>query len=217
MPSHHPLRYALVTLLLTGTAHAGNNEVTVGSHTRSLRTSSANAVTDDNLAGAQLQYGRRLALDVVPRLEVWMTATYLAGNLTGTPFRSMATAVRTDDFLIGGRARYFVLSHLAATAHVAAGAARTSLSLSSGADEVKDAGWGSIADAAVGLDLLLVSRPRFTCGLRLDLGYLATSGVALAPAAEKDSDMLQLTTAQASIGQLDLSGRYVAFTFLAQF
>ena len=210
------LRTALVSLLLVGTAHAGNNEVSIGSSNRSLRSDSANAITPDNLGSFELAYGRRLDLPLVPSLELWATAHYSYGALDGNLF-SMATEADSHVLTAGGRARYFVLSHLAATARLDVGTARTSLTVEGQEGDVSDAGWGGVLGGAVGVDLLVVAKSAFSCGFRFDLGYVAMTGVALAPAAAKNPDMLEIDTDQASVGHLDLGGRYASLTFLAQF
>lgn len=213
------MRLALTTLLLVGTAHAGtneNNEVSIGSSNRSLRADSANAITPANLDSFELAYARRLDLELVPRLELWAAGHYGYGGLDGNLF-TMATRADSHVFTVGGRARYFVVSRLAATARLDVGTARTSLLIEGREGDVSDAGWGGVLGGAVGVDLVVVAKRHFSCGVRFDLGYVAMTGVALAPAAASDPDRLEIATEQASIGHLDLGGRYASVTLLAQF
>src|SRR5687768_12212918 len=101
---------ALIALTLVAgaatSAHAGNHEIAMGSYNRALRTSSANAVTDETLGGGQLGVARALRLDLYPKLEVWATAGFNWGGAEGTLFQTMTTEVDSYGFTLGGRARY---------------------------------------------------------------------------------------------------------------
>jgi len=212
---------ALLALLLvagaTTTASAGNHEVTFGSFNRALRSSSANAVTDDTLGGGQLGVARALGLGLYPRLEVWATAGFGWGAASGTLFQSMTTEVDTLGFTLGGRARYALHRHLQASARLDLGTARTALSLTGNGHTVSDASWGGTATTALGLDVMLVAKPRFSLGFRFELGYVTATAVALSPREASDSSKIELDAMQASIGRLDLGGRFLSFAILSQF
>src|SRR5690606_34187492 len=67
------------TTAATATAYADNNELTIGGTARALRTTSANALTDDSLGGGTFAYARRLDLELLPGLELWPEATFAWG------------------------------------------------------------------------------------------------------------------------------------------
>jgi hypothetical protein len=211
------MRALLALVLLTATAHAGNNEVTFGSHNRALRTSSANAVTDETLGGIQLGVARDLHLDLFPKLEVWATGGYYYGVASGTLFQTMTTDVDSFGFTFGGRARYSLHKYVKVSARLDVGPAHQSLTLEGNGHTVSDGAWGGTATAAVGVDVMMVAKERFSLGFRFDLGYVAATGVALSPREEGDSSKIELEAMQASIGHLDLGGKFLAFSLLSQF
>jgi hypothetical protein len=210
------MRTFLVIAVLGSTAYAGN-EVSIGSTDRALRSSSADAVTGDSYVGGQLGIAHQLHVDL-PDLSLWATGTLQWGGATGTLF-DLSTDLSQSAYLVGGRARYAVVSHVDAIAHLQVGVAHTSLSLTdSMSREVSDSGWGGIAEGAVGVELLAVQQPAFTFGLRLELGYVASSPVTLAAKSQHPDDgTLRLQMTQASLGSLDLSGPYAGIAAVSRF
>lgn len=212
------MRLALVLVLATAAAaHAGErNELTIGSGARALRSNSANAVTSDSLGTGTLTYGRRLDLVDVPRLQTWVTGAFSWGAADGALFQ-MDTAIDTLAFAAGARARYVLHPNLAVGARVELGTARTALALDGGNHHVSDAGWGATFGAALGADLYAIARPKFALGLRFELGYLAMTAPALSPREDGDDSTIMLAGTQASIGHLDLGGRFFTVALVAQF
>ena len=198
-------------------AYAGNNEVTSGSYNRALRTSSANAVTDETLGGGQLGVARSLRLDLYPKLEVWATAGFIWGSAEGTLFQTMTTEIDSYGFTLGGRARYALHRHVHLSGRLDLGPSHQSLTIHGNGHTVSDGAWGATVTAAVGLDLMIVAYPRFAFGFRFDLGYVMANGVVLSPHEEGDSTKIELDAKQASIGKLDLGGKFFAFSVLSQF
>ncbi|MGE0869882.1 MAG: hypothetical protein AB7P03_15055 [Kofleriaceae bacterium] len=204
-------RVALVVLAVigvSGDAHAERNELGLGPSLRALRTDSANALTDQSFAGPAVSYARELGLELVPRLQLFAAAGIAGGGVDGEMFQSMATHVRQLSFTVGGRARYALHRLVAATARVDVGAARTSLELDMVGRTASDHGWGAITTAALGCEL--VSRmPRHASiqlGIRLELGYVATTAVSLTPRVANGDDTIELPAMESPIGQLSLSG-----------
>jgi hypothetical protein len=208
---------ALALVLICSTAYAGN-ELSIGSSNRALRSSSADALTGDSLTGGQLGAAHQLHVGITG-VAVWATGAMWWGGAKGSLFSDLATDLGQSAYLVGGRARYAVVPHLAATAHVQVGLAHTSLALTDSMDrKVSDASWGGIAQGAVGLDLLAVDQARFTLGVRLELGYVAASAVTLTgKASHPDDGTLRLQMTQASLGQLDLSGPYAGIAVVSEF
>lgn len=214
-----PILAALLLLAAVAPATAGNNELSTGSFTRALRSSSANALTEDSLGGGGFAYARVLPLDVLPGVEVWGTGAMSFGTATGQMFQTLDTEIDTMHYTAGARARYPVFRWLVANARLDLGLQRAAVSLrDSAGHSASDTGWGAISTGALGLELLAVSHPRFSLGLRFELGYFADTDIGLtAKSDEPDEDTLELERMEASLGHLDLGGRFFAFTVISQF
>ncbi len=220
-------RLPLLCLLLLGAAAAparagDRNELTFGSWNRALRSPSANAVTDDNLVGGALTYARDLRIRPVPGLAVWAVGSFTWAGATGTMFQTLATDVGVLGLSAGGRARYHLHGRVALSARLDVGGARTSLRLEDAMGHTAaDKRWGGLATAAVGLDLLAIAGPRFTLGLRAELGYAAAFAPALTASpdgdGDEDGDVIRLPMSEASLGHLDLGGRFFGVSLVSQF
>jgi opacity protein-like surface antigen len=210
---------ALALGAATPVARAGErNEVTLGTWNRALRSPSANAVTEDNLVGGALTYGRDLGLRPDPRLAVWAVGAFTWSGADGVMFQTLGTDVDVLGFSAGARARYTLHERVIASARLDAGAARTHLQLSDGTGPIAEgARWGVIATAAVGLDLLAVANPYFSLGLRLELGYTAAQAPALTLSPTGGGgEAMPLPMHEASIGHLDLGGRWAGLSIVAR-
>ena len=212
---------ALIVLLLASTASADtNHEVVLGSQIRSLHASSANALTDDSLAGPVLGYAYRLPIELAPKLELWGTGLFTAGLVDGEMFQTLATEIRSLQFSAGVRARYPLWrSIVVANARLDAGAQRVAMSLEDMADHTaQDAGWGAISTAAVGLELVPLAFRSFGLSFRVEYGYTMAQGIELAAKSEgAPEDTIELDRMAASIGHLDIGGRFLTFTLTTRF
>jgi hypothetical protein len=200
---------ALISVLgLASVASADTHEISMGTTNRTLRTSSANALTGDSLGGGALSYAHALGLDLLPGLALWAEGSFGWGSADGTMFRTLSTEISTLSWSVGGRARYPLRNRVVATARLDLGMARSAVQLRDDqAHTASDHGWGATSQAALGIDLLAVRRPTFALGLRLELGYIATTPVSLTAAPAPGSDgTLQLEMTAASLGTLNLSG-----------
>ena len=199
-------------------AHADpNDELTLGTQTRALRSSSADALTDQGYVGGQLSFARRLE-SPQPLLQLWATAGFDWGGASGEMFQTLTTNIGSVGFTVGGRARYVVRPHLAVSARLDLGEQHVSLEL---ADQngrtASDAGWGLLAKTAAAVDLFAVDNQGFALGLRAEIGYVAARGVVLAPKSPHDDTQLSIMTGGASIGHLDLGGPYFSISAVSQF
>jgi hypothetical protein len=207
-----------ILLAAAAPARAGGNEVHVGSFNRALRSPSANALTEDSLVGSELGYARRIA--VLPRLVLWATAGMTIGTAEGTLFQTLTTHLDSVGFALGGRLRYELHRHVALHARLDGGPASTSVSLRDAmGHSAEDTRWGAVGTGALGIDLLAYASPRFSIGVRLELGYASATAVRLdaRPGDDAGDSELTLATMRASLGDLDLGGRFFAFTFVSQF
>lgn len=217
------MRALLAILLLSASgslAHAGDNELSMGSGTRALRADSANALTEDGLGGGGVAYARRLPLAVAPGLELWATGSAWWASAEGTMFQTLATTIDVQQYAVGARARYALWRrHVVGSARLDLGLAENTVGLRDGAGHTAgDSGWGALATGALGLELLAIAHPRFSVGMRFELGYVAATATELiAKSDQPDDDTLQLDRMQASLGHLDLGGRFFAMTLVAGF
>jgi len=213
------MRIAIALVLLTTLAHAGDNEVSVGFSDRALRTSSANAVTRDSLAGGTLGYARGIDVAPLPGLSLRAEGNFAWGEADGVMFQALGTELRTLAFTVGARAVYELVPHIVASARLDVGAARAALAIRDDAGHsARDNGWGALTQAALGLDLYALYRPRLTLGFRFELGYIATTSIGMTATPDSSSDdTLQLQMTAASLGGLNLSGPVLAGSFVSQF
>ncbi|CAN5923356.1 hypothetical protein BH11MYX3_BH11MYX3_21600 [soil metagenome] len=194
-----------------------HNEISLSSYARALRSSSANAVTADGLFGGALGYAREIKLGLMPRLETWATGNFSWGGADGTMFSTLTTEVRTLSFTVGGGARYFVFDRLAVGGRLDVGTARAALTLEEGSRSLHDSGWGGTGTAAASIDMLAIAARSFKLGLRFELGYSMTTAIDLAPSEANDASTIQLEMSQASLGHLDMGGRFFSFALMSQF
>lgn len=214
------MRPLLLSLLVTSTTYASNNEVELGSTTRAMRSSSADALTGDSLVGGGIDIGRRLVIDLPRRFSLWSDAGVTWSGATGEMFSVLATDLFDTTLTAGLHLRYTPVRNLAVSAGVAIGAQHAELSITDSMGHVaSDAAWGAVARASIKLDLLAVDFTRFACGVRIELGYLASQGIALVPTEQRtdDADTLHIPMSEASLGHLDLGGAFIHVGLVSQF
>jgi hypothetical protein len=212
------MRTAIALILLTATASAGNNELTITETSRALRTSSANAITEDSLIGGELAYSRKLDVSFMPKLELWTVGTFAWGVADGTMFQTLTTELDTLALTVGARARYRLHHRLDASARLDIGATRAAFSVRDDMDHsASDAGWGAITGAGVGIDCYAFRGQRYALAFRLELGAVATSSIPLTATPDSSGEgTLQLEMTAASLGSLNLSGPVFAASIVGQ-
>jgi hypothetical protein len=213
------MRIAIALLFISTTAYAEGHEVSYGGGFRALHKPSANAVTNDSLGGGVLGYAHALDVEPMPGLAVWAEAGMGWGGTNGTMFQTLSTDVSTISFTAGGRARYELHRLAAVSAHLDLGTARAAFSLRDDAGHTaSDHGWGAVTNVGAALDLFAIRNRRFALGLRVDLGYVAASGIDLVATPESSSDgTLQLQMTAAGLGTLDLSGSTFGVSLVSEF
>lgn len=212
------MRALITLLLLTSTAHAGTNEITLGSSSRTLRSASANAITADSLGSGRLAYAHDLGLDLAPKLRVLVEGALTWGSASGTLFQTATTDLTTFGLLVGARAEYRVYRHLTAGARLDAGTGYADLTLREDGHSAADSRWSGLVDAAIGVDALAVQRKRFSLGVRVELGYAIQHVPPLAPQrADGDDTAIKLEMMGASLGHLDLDGPYLGLSAVSSF
>jgi hypothetical protein len=214
------MRRAIVLFLLSAaaTAHADGHEMWIGESARALRTSSANALTDDGLFGGSAGYAYLIGRDIVPHLELWAHGAIGGGTATGEMFQTLDTEIHAFQMTVGGGVRYELHPRVAALARLDVGTLRAAVAIRDDAGHSAcDHGWGAMTSAGVGLDLYAIRRPRFSLGLRFELSAVATSSIPLTATPDSaDGDTLQLDMTAAPLGSLNLSGPSFAFSLVGQ-
>lgn len=199
-------------------ADTNHDELWLGGGSRALRSSSANALTDANLAGTTLGYARDLGLAIVPDLAVWAEAGMATGDAQGTMFQTLATEISTIGLTGGLRARYQLHRLIAASARFELGAQRARVAITDHAGgSASDHGWGTMAQVGAAFDLFAVTRPPFGIGMRAELGYVAAQAISLTARRDTGGDTLMLPASEAALGNLDLSGPTFAVSLVGQF
>jgi len=214
------LAAATAAVIATPAAHADTNrdELWIGGGTRGLGSSSANALTGDNLSGTSLGLARDLGIAVLPHLAVWAEAGLTTGDANGVMFQSLYTELNALGLTGGLRARYQLHRLIAASARLDLGAQRASLAISDHAgSSASDHGWGAMAQASAALDLFAVARPPFGIGLRAELGYVMAQAISLTAHRDATGDTLMLPMTEVGLGHLDLSGPTFALSLVGQF
>lgn len=214
------MRALLALALMTSVASASSNEIVLGSQALSLRSDSANALTEQNLPGIVLGYAHALDLSLADRVDLWATGTFVWGTTDGTMFQTIDTSLETQQWTVGGRGRYGLLRWLDATARLDVGATRASVTLvDTDGRASRDHGWGATVQAAIGAEVWArSSRTGRGIGFRLEIGYAATSPISLTPTPEgSDDGTLTLPMQAASFGSLALHGTTIGAVVAAQF
>jgi len=193
-----------------------DDELSFGGGARALRSSSANALTDDNLGGVDFGYARELAV-LGPDLGVWVEAGTTIDAARGEMFQVMTARLGVVDLTAGLRVRYALHRRIAASARVSGGAQRTSVEISGNGARATDATWGAMVATTVAVDLLAVTAPRFGLGVRAELGYVRAQARSITLHDDTASTALQLPLMDAALGRLDLSGPTFGVSLISQF
>jgi hypothetical protein len=224
-------RSVVAILLVTATAHAGNDELSIGVSNRALLTSSANAVTGDGLVGGALTYSRRLGLQLGDDLALWIDGRFIWGAVDGTMFDSMASELDTLALVAGARVSYPFMRHvprlsetplvqnIGLTGRIGVGTARAALAIRDyNGGEARDAGLGATSEVALGLELSAPTKPTFSLGLRLEAGVTIAEAIPLQAEMEQGGAQIIVLDADAApLGALDLTGPFVLLSALGQF
>jgi len=214
------MRALLLLLLFPALAHANtNDELAYGGWVRALHSPSANAVTDQSLAGPEVSYARELVPDLVlPKLSLWVMASFGGGDATGSMFQVMTTEIGYLEFTAGARAHYELWPFLVAGARIEAGTARASLAIENAGERYTDHGWGAVTEGALSLELRPYAGRRFACGVRGELGFATASAIELTPRASRPDDgTIELPMTRSSLGHLDLGGTTATLSIFAAF
>ena len=211
---------ALIVILFLATAAHAEHEALFGSHIRALHSSSANALTEDSLSGPTFGYGYRLPVKLLSKLELWGTASMQFGFVDGEMFQTLDTTTHSFELALGARARYPLWRQFVyANARLDAGTERVWVKLEDMQHhEAQDVGWGAISTAAIGLEVNPLALSSWSLGFRAELGMVMTSGIGIDARADgPPDDTIELDRMAASLGHLDLGGRYFSFTVTSRF
>jgi opacity protein-like surface antigen len=213
------MRLALLLLCAAASpALADDNEVSIGFTGRSLRSNSANAVSDDNLAGGELTYARGVPVELPGDVGIQLIGGFNWNSVSGTMFNTMQTDVGSTGFSVGLRARYAIHKRVVANARADLGMNHTSLDLEMNGRTLSDAKWHAVTRGSLGVDVYAAQTNRVSVGARFEFGYVLATEAELAPREDtSDGETIMLPETQASIGGLDLGGRYFSVSFVLGF
>jgi hypothetical protein len=207
----------LVLAATTSTAAHADTELGIGMVDRALHSPSANALTSDSLFGGTLAVSHALHVGP-PQIALWLTGSMTVAAATGTMFE-MDTTIAQEAFQGGVRARYPLSPHVGAIARAEVGMSNVDIKLADPVNQtLSDHAWAPLATGALGLEWSGLEDHGMAMGVRLELGYTACAPVELtAKTHPPDDGTLRLPMTQASLGSLDLSGKYLAASLLVRF
>ena len=135
-------------------------------------------------------------------------------------FSVLGTDLFDTTITAGLHLRYQPIRNIGISAGVAIGAQHASLSITDTmAHTASDTAWGAVARASTQVDLLAIDLPRFSFGLRAELGYLFSQGIELVPTEQRTdaADTLHIPMSEASLGHLNLGGAFINIGLVSQF
>lgn len=213
---------ALVLGLLAaaaGQARAERFELGIGASIHQAASSSVHAVHD----GTRVDFSLLGAMPLTRTagLDILVDASLDTGTATGTTFRRMDAETSAVIALVGARARLPLTGRLSVHGRAALGMGRVAVDMQDPASSwsMRDSGYSGSAYLGAGLDFLPVrpGKSAPTMGLRLELGYLRMTPVALTTGATGDDDALAIPTTGTDLGDLDLSAFTTRLSFVSRF
>lgn len=217
---------AALALVAAGSAHAEPAwRVDIGSSTRWLGSTSAASLTTDNLSTANFGAEHRIATVTAPfaiPVEIAGGVGVSFGSSMGTVFQRLSTEIDTTELVAAAHATAHLGNRVALSARASLGASRVAVTLAdlytTELTPVDDHGWGTVSAASLGAEFAPVALQKFRLGVGAEVGYVATSAIALHayPSDRPDGD-LSIATTYASIGHLDLDGWAFRFSVHAAF
>lgn len=228
-PVHRLVLAAAAVCLLASPAAADRYELSLGSSTRYMHSSSVDALTGDDSAGVfSMAAGFKLDRPTLLGLDLLVDVAYEGGTATGTTFQRMHSETSMHAGLLGARLRWNVSERGSFYGRGAVALTRLRLDLIDAYDDgprVGDRGWSGGVYLGGGIEVLPIrrvrdQRERFALGFRLEGGYLATSAVTMR-AVPRGQDVMdgaiRIPTEFASLGDLDISALSLRFAVVGRF
>ncbi len=209
----------LGVVLAQAPAHAERFDLSIGSTVRYARSASVDALSaDDAHSFFSLIGAVRLDRPLIPGFDLFLEGTFETGSIEGTSLRRIDSSTGITGAMVGGRVQRSLPRRITGFARVGFGMSKMSLSLTDrlgGAATLRDSAYVGTTYVAAGLEFLPIRRRdaggavRFAMGLRVEVGYLASTSAEMYANPENDGDdsALRIPTAPASLGTLDASGR----------
>lgn len=214
------------SIAVASRAHADRLELGIGSTSRFTHADSVLAVHDSRSTGFSMDTAFRWAS--FAGFDLLADASFDTDTAWATTFQRMHTATTTQVVLLGVRVRRSLPYAASAHARLALGATRLGLQIDDldGRSQVADHGRATSAYIGAGIDCVPL-RPRmangremFSLGVRVELGYLATTAVGFS-AESPDPDMpdgtIEIPARAASLGDLDMSALTLRLALVARF
>lgn len=215
-------------LLAPATAAAREYEISIGSAVHVARSSSLDAVSEDD-AMPFADFGAAVRVADAPFLDgLYAEARWQIGGSYATDFGNVDTDLTLQVMQVGVKGMRKVYPRLRAFARADVGLVNGELTMESwgsgGESRIFDEDWAACAYAGAGIDLTALQagedarNPDLAFGFRLELGWLAAGSLSYAAKPDyPDDDLARVDTAAAPLGSIDASGYTVRFSFVGRF
>lgn len=199
-----------------GRAQADRYDLSLGSSTRRMTSSSVDALSDGSMVAFSMTAAMALNGVRVPFVDrVYLDGTFEAGAMNGTSFQTLDTHTSLISTALGARLGRDLSARWSVHGRASLGLARVGVTLSDsfmGGPTLGDAGWTGTAYVGAVSDYLVAERrgsqsASFGLGLRVELGYLAALPKQLdaRPDVDRPDGAILIPETAASLGDLDLS------------
>lgn len=198
-------------------AHADRFELSIGSETRMMPSSSMDALDADVMPMFSLTGAMAIDRVRVPFFDrFYVDTSFQVGGVDGTTFQTLDTNVSMISGAVGARLSRALSERWVLQTRAALGLARVGVSMSDmfvDGPALSDSGYTGIGQTSAGLDYLFARKrgkkgDRFAMGLRAEFGYLAMIPKTLhaQPDGSEHADgAILIPETAASLGDLNLS------------
>lgn len=199
-------------------ASAREVEISVGSVVHLARSSSADAVSSDDVIGMG-DVGLAVELGPVPFFDAAYAELHVWGGGTGAEdFQQIGADLHLLGGQLGLKGMRRLWPRVRGFARLDAGLVRGALTLDGGDHRLASEDVALLGYVGAGIDLLALERGELAFGLRLEAGYTAARPLAFSASPDHpDDDLARIETRAASLGELDASGWSWRVGFVGRF
>lgn len=217
------------TVAAPSLAHADRYELSLGSSTRHVQSTSADALSDDILAVFSMTGAVAIDRIKVPLFDRFaIEGGFDAGALTGTSFQTLETSTSFLHWTLGARVTRDLGRRLSVHGRAALGLARIGVTIDDifmNGPTLGDSGYTGTGYVGAAGDIYLIKPgmpegARLSLGLRLEVGYLAMipkSLEARPDGSDHEDGAILIPEMSAPLGDLDLSALSLRFGLVGRF
>lgn len=205
----------LAVALAPAPAHARDLELSAGSGLLAARSTTVDAVTDDDLIGLA---ALRFALEL-PELGRgrFVELAWRIGSTSATDFQDIDAELQLEDVEVAFRLERVLARRVRAFARAGLALTTADLSLDAGGIALVDDARTVSAIGGVGADLIVLRAGVLELGLRAEVGLRVGGSLDFAPTPDVDGDDARIRTQAAEVGGMDLSGLTAGFALVGRF